>query len=298
MIINSVETEVLSLVEKVKSNIDKTVKYVFKTKDNLIVEVNYIDNNTGKDIICVASQTMCSMACSFCHLTDYIGKIKLRNLTSSEIVDSVTYIVDDLKLNQRTLLISYMGCGEPLLNYPNVEKSILVLMKIYSNIRFGLSTMLPKGNWKAIIEAAQHVSHFEIPLKMHLSLHYTQDAHRNEKMPNATNIKASIAALEFYKEITGQPVEVHYTLIKNENDSDDDISNLKQLLKNRGIGIKFLRFNDKASSQNEKTEITRIYTFMEVLRAHGITAEYYEPPGKDVGASCGQFLFDQYTKLD
>lgn len=286
------------LLEKVKSTLDKTVKYVFELPDKIIMEVTYIDNNTGKDIICVATQTMCSMGCQFCHLTDYIGKLKLRNVFHGEITDSVDYIYNDLNLkeNNRPFLISYMGCGESLMNLENVERSILALKHRYTNIRFGLSTMLPRKNWEGVFQLAKTVNKFEVPLKIHLSLHYTTDEKRLAMMPNATKIKASIAALEFYNQITGQPVEVHYTLIKDENDINSDLSNLVDLLDGKNIPIKFLRFNEKGSNHNERAEKERIQNFRDTLESYGIKAEYYEPPGIDVGASCGQFLFDQYQK--
>jgi adenine C2-methylase RlmN of 23S rRNA A2503 and tRNA A37 len=286
------------LLEKVKSSLDKTVKYVFELSDKVIMEVTYIDNNTDKDIICVATQTMCSMGCQFCHLTDYIGKLKLRNIKQEEITDSVDYIYNDLNLkkNNRPLLISYMGCGESLMNIEEVETSILALQSKYSNIRFGLSTMLPRKKWDGIFRLANMVNKFEVPLKIHLSLHYTNDEKRLEMMPNSTKIKASIAALEFYNQITGQPVEVHYTLIKDENDTNNDLSNLIELLEGKNIPIKFLRFNEKGSNHNERAEKELIQLFRNTLESYGIKAEYYEPPGIDVGASCGQFLFDQYQK--
>lgn len=283
----------MNLLSKVKSQEDKTIKYVFKLHDNIISESTYIDNNTGKDIICVSCQTMCAMGCTFCHLTDNIGKLKLRNLSKNEIVESVDYIIKDLNLKDRTLLISYMGCGEPLQNFGEVYDS-MVMMLDYPKIKFGLATMLPKSRWMNLFELAKRVNEIKIPLKVHLSLHYTEDDKRIKMMPSSTKIKASISALEFYKQYTGQPVELHYTLIKGENDSENDINNLIQLLEGRDIPIKFLRFNSKETSHNEGAEKETIKMFRFMLENSGIKSEYYEPPGKDVGASCGQFLFDQY----
>lgn len=293
------EYQTITLVTKERSKVDKTIKYVFKLHDGLIMETTYIDNNTGKDIICVATQTLCGMGCTFCHLTDYIGIFKNRNITDLEITDSVKYICGDLNIDaeERTLLISYMGCGEPLLNPNNAYNSMLMLKNVYKNIRFGLATSLPKHRWTVLFNIAELVKLNHIPLKIHLSLHYTNDIQRNAEMPNALDIKASIAALEFYKQITGNSVEIHYTLIKGANDSQDDMWELEDLLQHRGIPIKFLRFNSKETNHNEGAELEKIEEFRTDLEAHGIKTEYYEPPGKDVGASCGQFLFDQYELI-
>ncbi|SRR3972149_10724655 len=290
----------MKLLEKVKSTQDKTIKYVFKLKDGLISEATYIDNNTGKDIICISCQTLCAMGCTFCHLTDYIGKLKLRNLSNWEMTEPVDYIYDDLKLkdNNRALLISYMGIGEPLLNIDNVTESMRLLKGHYENVRFGLATSLPKGQWKNIFTLASYVNFHKIPLKVHLSLHYTKDDQRNKSMPNALNIKASIAALEFYKQVTGNSVEIHYTLIKDENDTNNDLSTLLVMLTNRDIPVKFLRFNEKETSESRKAELSRIGHFRTLLENNEIKTEYYKPPGKDVSSSCGEFLSDYYLKYN
>ena len=69
---------------------------------NIIVEFSYINKDDGKDIICLPSQTMCNLACKFCHTTDYIGKIKNVNLEKEEILYGVNYIIDNLNLKQNT----------------------------------------------------------------------------------------------------------------------------------------------------------------------------------------------------
>ena len=142
----------MKFIEIVKSKLDATLKYIFKTEDNLIVECSYINKNDGKDIICIPSQTMCNLACKFCHTTDYIGKIKNRNLASYELDDCVEYIIKDLDIQKhnRVLLISFMGCGEPILNVDNVIETMIEIKKLeksgFSYVRFAIATSIPKHN--------------------------------------------------------------------------------------------------------------------------------------------------------
>lgn len=287
----------MELINKVQSKIDKTIKYVFKTHDGLIMETTYIDNNTGKDIICVSCQSMCAQGCKFCHLTDYVGWLKLRNFEYREINESVDYIYGDLNLkdNNRTLLISYMGCGEPLANADNVSDSMILLNGEYSNIRFGMATSLPKTKWKEFFQLIQVVKDMKIPLKVHLSLHYTNDEVRRQWMPNALDIKPALSAMSFYKEITGNAVEIHYAMIAGVNDSIVDIGWLNYFLRDRGFNIKFLRYNEKESLDEKPSELDTCKEFKLNMFLNGIDSEIYEAPGKDVGASCGQFLFDEYN---
>ena len=288
----------MELKEKINSKINKTIKYVFNLDDGLIIEVTYIDNGSDKDIICVASQTMCAMSCSFCHLTDHVGKIKLRNVDASEINQTVDMIYKDLSLadKNRRLHISYMGCGESLANAKEVERSMLWIKNEFANVTFGLATILPKKHWLDLFKLAHFVKKNDIKLKVHLSLHYTDDETRFKFMPSALDINSSIAALEFYKGITGNDVEVHYTMIKGENDTIQNEVKLGILLFKRNISVKFLRFNSKKSNDNEKSEMGTITKFRESLRTSGIISQYYESPGHDIAASCGEFLLDEYSK--
>lgn len=293
------------LVKKVNSKIDKTIKYVFETEDLAIVEFSYIDNGTGKDIICTPCQTMCNQKCTFCHLTDYIGKIKLSDLKSSQIVQGINLIVGDLKSSHdisighpsdRPLLISYMGCGEAMDNIINVLDSMSILMRTYRNIRFGLATMLPKSKWPNFFQMTKAVKENKIPLKIHLSLHFTDDNSRFKWMPSALDIKSSISALEFYRSMTGNPTEVHYTVMDGINDSDKNMYDLETLI-SVGTTIKFMRYSEKESLPDvSRTSLDKVNKMASYLNSTGLTAEYYEPPGDSIGSSCGVFLLDYLPK--
>ena len=80
----------MKFLNKIYSKIDKVVKYVFEYNKQ-IVELSYIDNGTGKDIICVPTHTMCNLGCKFCHTTDYIGKIPIVKITFHEIFYGINY---------------------------------------------------------------------------------------------------------------------------------------------------------------------------------------------------------------
>ena len=56
--------------------------------------------------------------------------------------------------------------------------------------------------------------------------------------------------------------------------------------------VKVLKYNARGDSRPSSEN--RLDDFISVLQRAGISHEYYEPPGIDVGASCGQFLLDYY----
>lgn len=288
----------LRLKKVVNSTNDSTIKFIFYTEDNLVIEYSYINKKDGKDIICVPSQTMCSIGCKFCHTTEYIGKIKVRNLTSIEIADGVEYIYNHLKLSEtpRTLLISFMGCGEPIYNVDSVIGSMLKIKDSLHNIyvRYAIATSLPKVKYVEFFKLVSEIDKNKLPVKLHISLHYTLDEMRWEWMPHSLDISSTISAAEFFKIKTGNPVEVHYALLDGINDTEQDAIILTNIVKSNGFNVKFLFYNKKDNIHVEPSDLKKLDTFIKHFNKYNIPHEYYIPPGLDIGASCGQFLMNEY----
>lgn len=293
----------MNFIEKIFSKLDNTIKYVFKTNDNLIIEFSYLNKNDGKDIICIPSQTMCNIGCKFCHTTDFIGKIKSRNLTLDEIYSNCEFILNDLNIysNDRTLLLSFMGCGEPILNVEEIVLSMLKMKKDFESkgipyVRFAIATSIPKFKAENFFDLTFKIYRNELPVKLHLSLHYTFDLIRKDWMLASLDIMPSLSAIDFYKKITNNVVEIHYTLIENVNDTEQDAILLSNFLKDKNINVKFLFFNEKESINYHASNKNKLSLFKKYLDKYNIQHEYYIPVGLDIGASCGQFLMDYYVK--
>ena len=276
--------------KKVASVEDATIKYIFDVNGQM-VEYSYIDNGTSKDIICVPCQTMCNMKCTFCHLTDHIGNIPTKNLHNLEITEGIDYIVSDLKLGSRTLLISFMGAGEPLANIDNVIDSMVMLNRHYPNIRFGLATMLPKKHAHEFHKLMFEVIKYDLKVKIHLSMHFVDDIQRKEWMPSALGLESSILMLRLYRSMTKNPIEVHYTIMKDVNDSDYHMDVLDEWIDGQTT-IKFMMFSEKESLDVVKADEEKLERNMEWFRSNDKIVEYYKPLGNDIGSSCGQFLFE------
>ena len=239
----------MNFIKKVHSSKDSTVKYIFKTLDNLIVEFSYINKDDGKDIICIPSQTMCNIGCKFCHTTEYIGKIKTRNLSHTEIVHGVEYILSELNIYKldRTLLISFMGCGEPILNVDNLISSMKYMKTIFelngiSYVRFAIATSIPKHDAEEFFKLTFLIFENNLPVKIHLSLHYTIDLIRKDWMKKSLDIIPSLSAVDFYKKLTGNAVEIHYALIDGVNDTEQDAILLSNFLKDKNNSLSSLSF--------------------------------------------------------
>lgn len=290
----------LAFLEKVKSKIDKTVKYIFLSRGQ-VIEFSYINKGDGKDIICAPTQTACNLGCKFCFLSDY--DLSVRNLEPEEITVSVDYVINDLNLlkqpnKNQILLVSFMGCGEPLFNIKNVAESCRQIKIKYQNnynvVRFAVASLIP--NLRLMRDFIEVVKQSNIMLKFHLSLHSPNEQARKKIMPSASPILESVILTEFFTRYTGNSAEIHYALIEGVNDGNADLSSLVDLLEFREIPVKFLVYNKKPSIDFK--ESPRVQYFRNHLESAGVKTEFYNPPGSDIGSSCGQFLMDYYKRYN
>lgn len=280
------------LIDKIKSQLDNTVKYVFK-QDSYVVEFSYINKNDGKDIICVPTQTSCNMGCSFCHLTGL--NLKVINLKALEIAVMVSEILSDIQIKQNVLLISYMGAGEPLRNIEGLIASADFIKTKFSSeyevVRFAIASIIPSKD--LMKQFMKQVKDKNLNFKFHLSLHNIEENERKSLMPRALNIRDSIDLLSEYSKNIGK-TEVHYTLINDVNDSAEKARILAQSLKGINTTVKLLKFSPKFDSPMEAS--LNENNFIKELNNFNIMTEIYCPPGRDIGSSCGQFNVASYIK--
>ncbi len=290
----------LVFLEKVSSKVDKTVKFIFLARGQ-VIEFSYINKDDGKDIICVPAQTACNLGCKFCFLSDY--DLEVRNLEPEEIIFPIDYVVKDMNLltrpdRNKVFLISFMGCGESLRNIKNVIDSCNRIRDKYCEdykvVRFAVASLMPRI--KLMQKFTDEVRKHKLPLKFHLSLHSPDSEVRKKIMPSASSIAESVILTEFFVRYTGNSAEIHYSMIEGVNDRPEDLSALTRLLKNRGIPVKFLVYNEKPSVDFKGS--SRVDYFRNHLESEGIATEFYNPPGADIGSSCGQFLMDYYEKYN
>lgn len=101
---------------KLVSQIDGTVKYLFRMRDGELVESVVMRYRHGLSI-CISTQVGCKMNCAFCAT----GKSGYRrNLTASEMLSQIQSAQNDL--GERISHIVLMGMGEPLDNYDQVVR--------------------------------------------------------------------------------------------------------------------------------------------------------------------------------
>lgn len=277
----------LTIIETINSAVDNVTKHIIEDATFGKNEVSVI-RKADKIIFCLPILTNCKMGCTFCHLTGTTRPAK--NLSSEWLESVVDHLVniEGLHNNPQDLLISFMGVGEPLLNLSGLLGSIHILHGKYPRICFGISTMMPSV---AAMNTLTHwaMQHQYIRIKLHLSVHgiFNRDA----------IIKSNVDALEAiryvqkYHILTNNPIEYHYTLVDGINDSVSELNAFNDIIRGDGATVKFLTL----SETNGYVSTTLSEEFIRIVFQLN-TVEFYDPPGRDVGASCGMFNKEIYNE--
>jgi 23S rRNA (adenine2503-C2)-methyltransferase len=283
------------LVKHVKSQTDDVTKYCFRVQGQ-IVEFSFINKNDGKHIVVAPSQTRCAMKCRFCQLSEFGGKVQ--NLTKGEIVECVVTVLDhQARTPVGALLVSFMGGGEPMLNYADVVDAMAQLQlhyrDQYSIVRFAVASLA--AHRPQLTHFAWWVKQYGLDCKFHLSLHAMDIKLRRHLMPAACGPYDAIDRVRRYQETTNCKVEVHYTPIEGMNDRQSDAMFLAEAALARGWPVKLLDFKPHGGLLRSWSYDKVLERFRRWLSYAGAAVEVYSPPGADIGASCGQFLPEDYA---
>lgn len=257
-------------------------KYVQNTSDNFRIETLYVDYK-NKYIICFSTQVGCNLGCKFCY--NGIKHNFKRNLVAEEICEQIENVISEEKPNNdKPILFSAMGIGEPLLNYDNLIHAFHYLNEKYPNSKFALATT--GINLNNILKLAEDLKDID-KFKLTISLHSADQDKRNNLMPISNDLTSLVETVKKYQQISGREVEWNYVLFNNVNDSINDAKKLFELLgKDEYIKInKFNKVKDSDLSESENVDL-----FISELKKYGMQVEYYETNGVDIDGACGQMI--------
>lgn len=284
-------------------SVDGTRKWLFRFPPRgagrpVEVETVYIPEE-GRGTLCISSQVGCTLTCTFCHT----GTQKLvRNLTSEEILSQILMARDRLgdfpdattpqgaAVPSEGRLVSnivMMGMGEPLYNFENVKKALLIASDgdglSLSKRRITLST---SGVVPEIFRTGD-----EIGCMLAISLHAVRDEDRDILVPinKKWNIEALLDACRNYPGLSNaKRITFEYVMLKDINDSNQDALELVRLLKGIPAKINLIPFNPWPGSQYGCSDWERIEEFADIVNRAGYASPIRTPRGRDIFAACGQ----------
>ncbi|MEF3317397.1 23S rRNA (adenine(2503)-C(2))-methyltransferase RlmN [Peptoniphilus grossensis] len=280
-IIKDEEINKVEIFKTFDSKLDETKKFLFKLKDENLIEGVLMDYKHGYSQ-CISTQVGCRMGCDFCASTKS-GLV--RNLSAAEMLGQVYEIEKALNIKVSNFIL--MGSGEPLDNFSEVIRFIKLLHDekghntSYRNITISTCGMVDK-----IYELAD----IDIPINLAVSLHQTNDNDRSALMP--INRKFNLAdlkrALEYYCDKTNNRITFEYTLIKNQNDGKKNIEELYNFAKNMKCHINLIPLNPIDEFDEKRPSKSEIIEFKDKLEKKGFNVTIRRELGRDISASCGQ----------
>ena len=272
--------------KNIQTSADGTRKMLFETAAGKLIETVTIPDN-DRLTVCVSSQVGCKMGCEFC----MTGKMGFHgNLSVSEILNQVYSVPDAEKLTN----LVFMGMGEPLDNYENVQKASEIVMADYglawSPRRITLSTIGLKTNLRRFLDES----------KCHLavSLHNPVSEQRLTMMPveKSTPIHTLVDMLREYDWSHQRRLSFEYVMFDGVNDSLLYARELAKLLSALDCRINLIRFHVIPMSNLCPSSHENMVRFRDFLTAKGFICTIRASRGEDIAAACGM-LYIEHNKL-
>lgn len=272
---------------KLVSQIDGTVKYLFRLYDGACIESVLMHYEHGNSL-CISSQVGCRMGCRFCAST--IGG-KVRDLLPSELLGQIIAAQKDS--GERVSNIVMMGIGEPLDNFDHVVR-FLQLVNREEGLGIGyrhisLSTC-------GLADRIRDLAALRLPITLSISLHAPSDEQRSAIMPvnRRYSLEQLFSACRDYYKATGRRISFEYTLIAGKNDREEDARALADLLLHAFSGtgaplhVNLIRVNEVEGTGFRRGDKESVNAFAACLERRGIVATVRRRLGADVNAACGQ----------
>jgi len=262
------------------------------------IETVYIPEE-GRGTLCLSSQVGCTLTCSFCHTGT---QRMVRNLTAEEILAQLLVARDRLgdfpdkatpngavvpAEGRKISNIVMMGMGEPLYNFDEVKRALLIASDgeglALSKRRITLST---SGVVPQIIRTGE-----EIGVMLAISLHAVDNDLRdllvpiNKKYP----LEQLMAACRAYPGLSNaRRITFEYVMLKDINDSIEDAKKLVALLKGIPAKINLIPFNPWPGANYACSDWQQIELFADIVNRAGYASPIRTPRGRDILAACGQ----------
>lgn len=274
---------------------DGTRKFLLKLKDGETIETVLIP---ARDRLtqCISSQVGCAIGCTFCH-TGTMGLT--RHLETFEVTGQylaiTLWLQENVHPDERITNIVYMGQGEPLHNFDNVKRAT---ENFLDDIAFGMGQRRITLSTSGLVAKIKKLDEFP-PVNIAISLHSAKNDVRSELMPinKAQNLEMLFEAIKSIPLKAHRRITYEYLLIKDKNDTEEDIDALCNLLNRKESKINLIPFNEYPDSEYKKPSKAKILWFMQELNSRGYTCTVRQTKGDDILAACGQ-LKSEYEKLN
>jgi 23S rRNA (adenine2503-C2)-methyltransferase len=254
--------------------------------DNLMIESVLMRHKDGRNTVCVSCQVGCALGCQFCAT----GKMGFkRNLTPMEIAEQVLFFARYLKKGGKKVTnVTFMGMGEPFLNYDNVIKACRI---INSKDKLGIGARNISISTAGIIEGIEKFSKEGTQINLAISLHAPNNELRSKLMPinKRYHLERVLDAVDTYIKKTKRQVMFEYLLIKDVNDTESCARELARIMKKPLYYLNLILYNEVPGSEFKPSTTEKVKKFKDILKKNKIVFSQRWRFGDDIKAACGQF---------
>lgn len=268
---------------------DTTQKLLLRLSDGELIETVLIPaspalygEESDRRTLCVSTQVGCAYGCKFC--ASGLDGFK-RNLRVEEIISQVLLV--EKESGHRINNLVFMGMGEPLANFENLNKAITIL-----NAPWGVGlgarkiTVSTSGLAPRIREFADRPEQ----IRLAISLHGATDDVRSQIMP--VNKRYPVAELmeacAYYAARKKQLITFEYILIAGVNDQLEQARLLAQQARPLRAKINLIPYNKVEGLPWERPSEQAQQAFLKELQQQKIPATIRREKGHDIDAACGQ----------
>lgn len=270
------------LISKTKDS----VKARLTLNDGSLIESVLMRHKDGRNTVCVSSQVGCPLGCLFCAT----GKLGLkRNLEPMEIIEQVILFDRYLKKGgKRVTNVTFMGMGEPFLNYENVMKAVKILN---DKEKFGIGARNISISTSGIVDGIEKFAKEGLQVNLAISLHAPTNELREKLMPinKKYSLDNVLNAVNNYIKKTNRQVMFEYLLIKDVNDTDYCATELAKIMKNPLYYVNLILYNPTDGNDFKPSTSERVKRFKDILKSKKIIFSQRFRFGQDIKAACGQF---------
>ncbi len=275
-----------AVIERQHDPADGTIKFLLELADKECIEAVAMLQHAGKKskanyTLCLSTQAGCMFACRFCAS----GQMGLkRDLTTAEIVaQALLFKHENIPFSR----IVFMGTGEPLHNFEELQKTISLFCAKetydFSPRRLTVSTV-------GLVPEIYRMAMEDWKVKLAVSLHATSDSKREKLIPLARvyQLDQLMDSLLFYQKRNKRRITFEYLMIDNWNDRQRDAERLVKYCDGIMSHINLIPFNPVSNAPYQPSSHQKIERFKNWLLKNKIDATIRYSRGRNIDAACGQ----------
>jgi 23S rRNA (adenine2503-C2)-methyltransferase len=278
-------------VQTLKSQLDASVNFVEQQLTGFI-EARYVRRTPEYFIAYLSSQTGCNRGCRMCHLTA-TRQTGFTNLDQQEFVSQLETVLAHYERDAPAQLmhVNFMARGETMANPTITETGTELLWRLGGiarerdlKVKFNISTIMPKTLRKPLTEVFPIITP-----TIYYSIYSVDDEFRAQWLPAAMPVDMALKSLKEYQRISKKIVKFHCAFIKDQNDSEQQVENMMQRIKQFDIRGEFniVRYNPYSAEQGVESD--RVKLIQQQIEAH-MPVKIIPRVGFDAKASCGMFV--------